>query len=102
MHLEFQPSFTGAVGQGLDATVIAISATIEDDGFNTGLLRPLGNQLAHQLGGLRFAFTLDLVPQVAIDGRGRGKRVAARVVNHLSVDVAQAAENVQTRALSRA
>jgi len=48
---ETQAGFAGCVGERLDAPVVEIAATVEDDAGDAGLLRPGGEQLAHS-GGL--------------------------------------------------
>ena len=44
--LELQTGFAGCIGQRLDAAVVQVSATVEDDLLDALLLRALGDQLA--------------------------------------------------------
>ena len=45
-----QPCLTGAVSDGGDPTVVLVATAVEDDGVNTGVLGPLGEQLTDALG----------------------------------------------------
>src|SRR5436189_6476304 len=100
--LELQSAFARAVGNGLHATMVAIAPAVEHHEAQSLGLCAGGHGLAHQLGLLRLLFARHLRLEVRVDGRGRYQRIAGAVVNHLGVDVLQAAIDVQARALGRA
>src|SRR5829696_7802791 len=47
--LELQSLFAGGVGKDLDVAVVDVAAAVEDDLFDPLLLRPLGDELPHDL-----------------------------------------------------
>src|SRR5699024_815838 len=95
--LELQTTFAGGVGTGRDASVVLVSAAVEDDLLDAGLLGAGGDGLA-DLGGLGLLVALD-VAQRGLDG-GRGAQgVAGRVVDDLGADVARGAVDDEARGL---
>jgi hypothetical protein len=100
--LELQSAFAGPVGQRLDPTVIRVTAAIEHDLLQTLGQSPLGHQLAHARGLLCLVQARQVLAHFRIQGRGRSQGVPHVVINHLGIDVLQAAKNVQARALGGA
>src|SRR6266850_415037 len=97
--LEFQTAGARAVGERLDAPVIAIAAAIECDLENALLLRALGEQLAHRPADREPALLLRAQRLPARRGhQGR----AAQVVDDLGIDVLATPEHRQARALDAA
>src|SRR6185436_7829690 len=67
--------------------------------------RPFGDHLADRLGALDVAAARRLVERALerrLDGRRRDQRLAAHVVDHLGVDVRDAAEHAEARPVGRA
>src|SRR5215213_713750 len=85
------------VGQGLDAPVEAEAAAVEDDLLDARRNRALGDGAADALRGLYVAARARA--QVLLHGRGRGDGHGALVVDDLRVDVVEAAEYREARAL---
>src|SRR5215207_1109550 len=85
------------VGQSLDAPVEAEAAAVEDDLLDARRNRALGDRTADALRGLYV--TARPRAQVLLDGRGRRDGHGALVVDHLRVDVVEAAEYREARAL---
>src|SRR4026209_341627 len=97
--LEGQAGRAGRLGEGLDPPMVLIATAIEDDLLDPARLRPLGQQFAHDLGRGHVAARLRLRAEVGRTAVHRGQRASARVVDHLRVDVTQAAEHRQPRPL---
>src|SRR4029453_13817833 len=97
--LEGQAGRAGRLGERLDPPVVLIAAAIEDNLLDAACLRPLGQQLAHDFGRGHVAARLRLGAEVGGPAVPRGQRAPARIVDHLRVDVAQAAEHRQPRPL---
>src|SRR5204863_7372449 len=93
---KLKPSFTRALGERLDATVIQIAAAVEHDALHAQLLRRVGELLAH-LGRLLCLVAFERFRQA--DPRGGGKRLARVVVDELGEDAAVRAEDRQARTL---
>src|SRR5690606_39039026 len=87
---ELQSVFPGGVGQRLDPPVILEAAAIEADGLNSGLLRPLGDEASHRLGGFR----LGAGGPFLLRGSS-GERVAGQVIDDLDVNVLVGAIDAQ-------
>src|SRR3712207_877960 len=85
------------VHQGLDAPVEAEAAAVEDHLLDARRYRALGDGAADPLRGLYVAARRAL--QVLLDRRGRGDCDGALVVDDLRVDVVDAAEYREARAL---
>src|SRR5262249_24823792 len=100
ISLEAEPGLAGGVGQRLDAAMILEATAVEDDLRHARALCPLRHQRADLLGDLALA-ALDLL-QVRLEVGRRRQRLAGGVVDHLRVDVREAAEHRQPRALLRA
>src|SRR5262252_12435 len=101
---ELQPCFTGRIGNGANPAVIEETAAVEHDAFDALLDRSLGDRAANRVGALDVAALHVLGErslQLRIDARRRHQRLAAHVVDHLRVDVADAAEHAQARPLLR-
>jgi hypothetical protein len=78
--LEFQSTFTGGIGQSLDASVVLVSTAVKSNGVDTGYLGTLCDKLAHGCG--RFSIACVTATQTAVQGRGAGQyRVASRRYN---------------------
>src|SRR5512132_270983 len=102
---ELQAGFARRVGHRFDAAVIEEPVAIEHHALHALFLQPLGDGLADRLGAGDVA-TLGRLVERALHGRlGRGRRrdrLAVGVVHHLHVDVGDAAEHGEARALFRA
>ena len=83
--LEFQSTFTGGVGQGLDASVVLVASAIEGHLVDTGGFCTLGDQLAHGCGSFNIAGLA--AAQIAIKGRGAGQYLVACGRDDLGVDM---------------
>src|SRR3954467_8502814 len=96
--LEDQAALAGALGQGLHAAVILVTAAIEDRGVDPGVLRARREQLA------RLARLLHRLqrPQRVLGPLHRGQRAPGTVVDELSEDPAVGAEHRDARPLGRA
>src|SRR3954451_15712259 len=76
---ETQAALAGALGEGLDAAVVLVSAAVEDRGLDAGRLGTLGQHLA---GLLRLVERLEGA-QVALRPADGGQRAAGVVVAEL-------------------
>src|SRR5262249_10340341 len=94
-----QTGRTGSVEQRLDASVVNVTTAVINYAGNTGVLRALSDQLAN------FCRSVDVAARLGSDGffrcRSRSERLAAVVIDHLRVDVVQAAIDRKPRPLSR-
>src|SRR3954454_13930828 len=95
---ETQAALAGALGEGLDAAVVLVSAAVEDRGLDAGRLGALGQRLA---GLLRLVERLEGA-QVALRPADGGQRAAGVVVDELGEHAAVGAEHGDARALGRA
>jgi hypothetical protein len=93
--LKFQSCFAGGISQSLDPAMITKTAPVEHNFFDADFLGTLGDQFTNQLGRFGLIFVGDLVTQFAINGRGRGQSVACHIIDHLRIDIVQAAVNIQ-------
>src|SRR5690606_30511681 len=94
---EFQSALAGGIGQRLDAAVIFVGASIENDGADAGLRSPLGDQPS-DLGGSRLVRAgPQLAPEILLEARGCSDRLTLRVVDDLRIDVLGRAEDRQPR-----
>src|SRR3954468_5564615 len=96
--LETQAALAGALGEGLDAAVVLVSAAVEDRGLDAGRLGALGQRLA---GLLRLVERLEGA-QVALRPADGGQRAAGVVVDELGEHAPVGAEHGDARALGRA
>src|SRR3990172_6369496 len=97
--LEVEAGFAGRLGQRLDAPVVAETGPVEDDSLDAGRLRALRDERADRLrplglGVLRRA-------ELLLERRGGGDGATGGVVDDLSVDLVQAAEDGQARPRGR-
>jgi hypothetical protein len=76
--------------------VVEVAAAVENDGLDVGLLRRLGEQLAH-LGRLLGLVALERLPELK-PARG-GERLPVEVVDELRRNPAVRAEDDEARAL---
>src|SRR5439155_23009795 len=90
---EIEPALAGGVGEGLDAAVIEIGATVEDDLCDPRRLGALGEELADRRRRGGIGAVLEACLQIAVEGRGRGQRPPGAVVDDLGVDMARRAEH---------
>src|SRR3954452_11069134 len=95
---ETQAALAGALGEGLDAAVVLVSAAVEDRGFDAGRLGALGQRLA---GLLRLVERLEGA-QVALRPADGGQRAAGVVVDELGEHAPVGAEHGDARAVGRA
>src|SRR5450759_137653 len=97
---ELEAGFAGAVGQRLDPPVVPEPGPVEDNLLDPRAPGALGDQAANGLGlvGLWLLGGLQLL----LEAGGRGKRLARRIVDHLRIDVSEAAEYGEARAFGRA
>src|SRR5690606_30146693 len=86
-QLEVQAGLARGVGQRLDAAVIDVRPTIEDDFLAAGLGGALGDELADSGGSGGVGAGLQRTLQVLLQARSRGDGVALGVVDDLRVDV---------------
>src|SRR5689334_22276839 len=80
--------------------MIPVAAPVKHDSLHTGILGAFRHDLPDDLCfvQLRLALLADLLLHFRIERRGRGQRVAYGIVDHLSIDMLQAAVHVQARA----
>src|SRR3954463_15103239 len=100
--LEFQSGFARSVRHGADAPVVEESAAVEHHALDALFDRTLGDGLADRFGAGEIAALGRLVQRALhrrLDGRRRHQRLAGQVVDHLRIDVGDAAEHAQTRPL---
>src|SRR5690625_1701376 len=94
---ERQAGFTHRICECLDATVIKIAATVEDDLAHSCLLRTLRNQLADLDSRFLVGAGLQLPTQILVDRRGSRQGHAVLIVDDLGVDVLARTEDRQAR-----
>jgi hypothetical protein len=97
--LELKPGSPGSVCERLEAPMIFKSSAVEDDLRNAGGLRALGNE-GSDFGSLLHLGALGVTLHRCIKGRGRCQGLPSCVINHLCVDVVQAAEDRESRSYS--
>src|SRR6202035_1128736 len=90
--LKLQSGAARGFRQRLDSTVVGETAAIEDHGLDARFAGPLGDRLADRRGAFGSRRRLERLAQVGV-GAGGGRPCPARgVIDHLGVDVVQAAE----------
>src|SRR5688572_1213359 len=102
---ELQAGFARRVGHRLDAAVIEEPVPVEHHALHALLEQALRDRLADRLGAGHVAALGGGVERTLhrrLDRGGRRDRLAVGVVDHLDVDVRDAAEHGQARALSGA
>ncbi len=82
--------------------MILVPAPVKHDGLYAAGDRSLRDCRANHLGAIRFVLSARPVSNILVPCRGGGESHAARVINHLRVDMVQAAEDAQPRPLFRA
>src|SRR6185312_7442612 len=92
---ELQTALAGGVGQRGDPAVVEVATAVEDHRGHPGLTGPGGEQLA-DLRRLRLLVALER-PDVDLQRRRRGQRVAGDVVDQLGHHVPRAAVDHQAR-----
>src|SRR5690349_15630896 len=98
IRLKLQSRLTRRVGQRLYAAMILISAAIEHDAGNAFVFRALGHSLADPLR----AFDVSAFTAQIFFRRCRGSQgMPLLVVDHLRINVIQAAENGEPRPFLR-
>src|SRR6267143_6693335 len=100
ISLELQAALAGALGDRSDAAVVVESVAVEHDRGDLRGLAFLRHQLADLLGQL--ALLALPVLELRRERRRRRQRLAGRVVDHLGVDVVEAAVDGQARPLRAA
>src|SRR5215510_4948898 len=98
--LEFQSRFARRVGDRAYPAVIEESAPVEDDALDPLLDRAFGDRLADRFSTLDVAAADALGErtfQRRLDGRRRHQGLTAQIVDHLRVNVRNAAEHAQAR-----
>src|SRR3990172_3599142 len=93
--LELQSACPRAVGQSLHAPVLLVPAPVEDHPGHALGLGPRCHRRPDQLGLLGLLLACQAGLEFRIHGRRGAQRRAVHVVNHLRVDVRQAAIDVQ-------
>jgi len=83
MALELQSPFTSPVSEIRDAPVVPESTSVEDDGIDSSILRPLGKSGTDQLRTIGIAGGLQVFLQTA----SSGQRPSRSVINDLSTDM---------------
>src|ERR1035438_4349712 len=103
LPLELQSRFPCRIGQGLDPSVVKISAAIEDHLLDALLLGALGDQLAYIFRRTHVAAgrTIFALADFLYRG-GRDQGHSLRVIDDLSVNVVHRTIDVQPRTLRRA
>jgi hypothetical protein len=99
LPLKLQPTLTGCVRQSLHPAVVQISATVKDYPLDALAQRTLRQHLAHHTRLFSLLQALALTLYLWVNGRSGDQRVPTTIVNHLSIDVLQAAKHVQSRPL---
>src|SRR6267378_6991189 len=84
-------------GQRLDSTVVWKTATVEDHVLDARFAGTLGDRLADRGRAFRARWRLERLAQVGIGTGGSRQRPARGIIDHLRVDVVQAAEDRQPR-----
>src|SRR5439155_5762778 len=82
------------------APVIEEAAAVEHDALDPFFDRPFGDHLADRFGALDVAAAhrlVELTFQRRLDRRGGDERLTGQVVNHLRVDMSDAAEHAEPR-----
>src|ERR1700722_10811257 len=96
--LEVEARFAGCVGESFNATMVEVTATIENHLLDALLLRALGDEFANFSSGSDVAAVL-LICGLLAERRSGGDSNSVEVVDELSVDVVERAIDVEARAL---
>src|SRR5580704_7239664 len=100
--LELQSGFTRGIGQGLDPSVINVTAAIEHNFGNSLSLGTFGDGFAHGLGCGDVSASAPLALLSTLGRMSRDQGFALEVVDQLYVNVIQRAIDVQPRTLGGA
>jgi hypothetical protein len=101
--LKYKATFACGLGELFDRAVILVTVAVENNRFDTLIFGALRDNKTDDLGGFTAAFaTLNLRGHISLQRCRRDQRLAARIVNHLRVNVTQRAIDAQARALRRA
>src|SRR5215212_6757638 len=92
-----QPGGARRVGQSLDAAVIKVATPIEDDLLDSLGERTLGNCLTDAASSIKIAAAA--TAQIFFRRRSRNQCLALPIVNHLRINVVQAAIDREPRLL---
>jgi hypothetical protein len=76
--------------------VISVSPAVKNDLLDSLRQSTLGNEFAHKPCLFRLLKSYHLITHFQIDRRSRGYSRGSAVINHLSIDMAQATEDIQT------
>src|SRR5690606_7377883 len=95
--LELQATLAGGVGQGLDATVVAVTGAIEGDLLDTCSLGLLGDRLADLYGGIGVLAVLQAFHHVGLHGRGGSQDLRTIRGEYLGVQMLAGAQHRQAR-----
>src|SRR5690606_3263748 len=95
--LELQATLAGGVGQRLDATVVAVTRTVERDPFDAGGARLLRDRLADPGGGLDVLAVLQALADVGLGGAGGSQDLRAVGAEQLGIQVLAGAQHRQAR-----
>jgi hypothetical protein len=95
--LKLESRFSRRFGQGRNAAMILVIATIEHDFLNTSLDSPLGDRFANRCRRRLVAAISDAFAQRRIATAGRDERLAGGIVDDLGVNILMAAEDSQPR-----
>src|SRR5687768_6811118 len=95
---EAEPRLSCCIGQSLDAPVVEIPVTVENDFLDLLLEADFRDQCADLLGLVHLRVVVERPFEVTRERRSGGNRLAVHVVDDLSVDVTRAPENRETRA----
>jgi hypothetical protein len=92
--LEFQSTFTSGIGQGLDPSVVLITATIKSHLLDTGFPGTFCYQFANGRGGIGIAGLT--ATQAAVQRRCTGQNLVAGRCDYLGVYMARCTVHTQT------
>src|SRR5882762_3855934 len=84
-------------GQRLDSTVVWKTATVEDHVLDARFAGALGDRLADRGRAFGARWRLERLAQVGIGTGGSRQRPARGIIDHLRVDMVQAAKDSQPR-----
>src|SRR2546423_2289111 len=84
-------------GQRLDSTVVGKTAAIEYDGLDARFAGTLRDRLADRRRAFGARRRLDRLAQVGVGAGGGRQRPPRGIIDHLRIDMVQAAENSQPR-----
>src|SRR6202171_4700679 len=95
---ELQSGAARGLGQRFDPAVVRKTAAIEDDRLDARLASALGDGLPHGGRAFRPRGRLQALAKSGVSRGGGGQRSSRGVIDHLGIDVVQAAEDGEPRA----